>query len=193
MTLWNLIDGIWVASPEVGYCANGSSGYPGCGKFVFVTANTYTGNLGGVAGGNAKCQAEATAAGLPGTYKAWLSDTLGNHPSVTFTQSSIPYVMPASPFTVIANNWAQLVLGTLQNALNKTAAGGTVATGAPVWTGTNPDGTISFTSSQVCSNWTTTSGSNFTGLVGQLGGAWTVSDMNDISCSSSAALYCFQQ
>ena len=30
MTLWNLIDGNWVASPEVGYCANGSSGYPTC-------------------------------------------------------------------------------------------------------------------------------------------------------------------
>jgi hypothetical protein len=30
MTLWNLIGGNWVTSPEVGYCANGSSGYPGC-------------------------------------------------------------------------------------------------------------------------------------------------------------------
>ncbi len=30
MTLWNLIGGTWVASPEVGYCAYGSSGYPGC-------------------------------------------------------------------------------------------------------------------------------------------------------------------
>jgi hypothetical protein len=30
MTLWNLIGGNWVASPEVGYCAYGSSGYPGC-------------------------------------------------------------------------------------------------------------------------------------------------------------------
>ncbi len=30
MTLWNLIGGTWIASPEVGYCANGSSGYPTC-------------------------------------------------------------------------------------------------------------------------------------------------------------------
>jgi hypothetical protein len=30
MTLWNLIGGTWVASPEVGYCAYGSSGYPAC-------------------------------------------------------------------------------------------------------------------------------------------------------------------
>jgi Pro-kumamolisin, activation domain len=30
MTLWNLIGGNWIASPEVGYCASGSSGYPAC-------------------------------------------------------------------------------------------------------------------------------------------------------------------
>ncbi len=30
MTLWNLIGGMWVASPEVGYCASGYTGYPGC-------------------------------------------------------------------------------------------------------------------------------------------------------------------
>ncbi len=30
MTLWNLINGVWVASPEVGYCAYGYAGYPTC-------------------------------------------------------------------------------------------------------------------------------------------------------------------
>jgi NHL repeat len=30
MTLWNLIGGTWVPSPEVGYCGYGSSGYPAC-------------------------------------------------------------------------------------------------------------------------------------------------------------------
>jgi hypothetical protein len=30
MTLWNLIGGSWIASPEVGYCGSGSSGYPAC-------------------------------------------------------------------------------------------------------------------------------------------------------------------
>ena len=30
MTLWNLIGGAWIASPEVGYCGFGSSGYPSC-------------------------------------------------------------------------------------------------------------------------------------------------------------------
>jgi len=30
MTLWNLIGGVWVASPEVGYCAYGYTSYPSC-------------------------------------------------------------------------------------------------------------------------------------------------------------------
>ena len=30
MTLWNLIGGVWVASPEVGYCAHGYTSYPSC-------------------------------------------------------------------------------------------------------------------------------------------------------------------
>src|SRR5207248_2675590 len=43
-------------------------------KRVFVTSVMYDGNLGGLAGADAKCQARATAASLSGTYKAWLSD-----------------------------------------------------------------------------------------------------------------------
>jgi len=103
--------------------------------------------------------------------------------------------MPNPSLTVIANNWTQLISGTLQNALNTTASGGTVATGAAVWTATDPNGTAAFTSQEASytgTNWTTTSGGSYTGLVGQLGGAWTVSDMNDLSCSSSAALYWFR-
>ncbi len=34
MTLWNLIGGVWVASPEVGYCASGYTGYPTCSAIV---------------------------------------------------------------------------------------------------------------------------------------------------------------
>jgi hypothetical protein len=42
-------------------------------NLVFVTSTHHDGNLGGVAGADAICQARAQAAGLPGTYRAWLS------------------------------------------------------------------------------------------------------------------------
>jgi len=44
-------------------------------KKVFVSSQTYVGNLGGVAGADSLCQGLATAAGLTGTFKAFLSDS----------------------------------------------------------------------------------------------------------------------
>jgi hypothetical protein len=42
-------------------------------KRVFVTSTTYNGNLGGLAGADAKCQVRADAANLGGTWKAIIS------------------------------------------------------------------------------------------------------------------------
>ncbi len=44
-------------------------------NFVFVTTTNQSGNLGGLAGADAICQARATAGGIPGTFRAWLSST----------------------------------------------------------------------------------------------------------------------
>jgi hypothetical protein len=167
-----------------------------------LTANTFTGNLGGVAGGNAKCQTEATAAGLPGIYKAWLSDSLGNDPAATdaFTQSTVPYVMPNSNLTQVAANWSGLVSGTLEAEIDY-AANGTLLTQYSqtygVWTGTNSNGTAS---AQNCSNWT--DGTSGTGK-GDLGipldytsGGWSYAQTINPNCSGqygNNALYCFQQ
>lgn len=40
---------------------------------VFITSTAYTGDLGGLEGGDAKCQLAADAAGLGGSFVAWLS------------------------------------------------------------------------------------------------------------------------
>lgn len=50
---------------------------PATEKVMFITNGQFNGNLGGLAGADAKCQAEADAAGstVQGkTFKAWLSD-----------------------------------------------------------------------------------------------------------------------
>lgn len=52
-------------------------------KTVFVTSQTYTGNLGGLAGADAQCNLLAKAAGLEGSYLAWLSDATES-PSTRF-------------------------------------------------------------------------------------------------------------
>jgi cysteine-rich repeat protein len=51
--------------------------YPSCKAptmRLFVTSELYSGNLGGLAGADAECQSLADAAGLAGTYKAWIGD-----------------------------------------------------------------------------------------------------------------------
>jgi hypothetical protein len=167
---------------------------------VFLTKNTFNGNLGGVVGADAKCQTEAEAAGLPGTYKAWLSDSLGNSPSITFTQSTVPYVTPDPSLTHVAENWSGLVSGALEAEIDY-AANGTLLTKYSetygIWTGTNPDGTAS---AQNCSNWT--DGTSGTGK-GDLGipldysnGVWSYAEATNPNCSSQYgpnALYCFKQ
>ena len=57
---------------------------------VFATTAAYTGNLGGRAGADAACTTSRTAAGLPGTYKAWLSTNTTDAKDHVF-QASIPY------------------------------------------------------------------------------------------------------
>jgi hypothetical protein len=62
-------------------------------KRVFVTSTVYTGNLGGSAGADDKCQERADAAGLGGTFKAWLSATgTGNSAFDRLSHASVPYV-----------------------------------------------------------------------------------------------------
>ena len=88
------------------------------GNLVFVTSSGFFGNLGGTAGGDTDCNNAASAAGLSGTYKAWLSTTApGDNPASSFTQSTIPYVLRDN--TQVAANWTALVSGTLDHAIDE--------------------------------------------------------------------------
>jgi hypothetical protein len=43
-------------------------------KRIFVTSTTYAGALGGATGADAECEARAAAAGVPGVFRAWISE-----------------------------------------------------------------------------------------------------------------------
>ena len=59
-------------------------------RCVFVTSIIHNGSLGGQSGADAIRNVRATEAGLPGSYKAWLSDRPESL-STRFTQASVPY------------------------------------------------------------------------------------------------------
>ena len=141
------------------------------GMFAFVTDSTFTGNIGGTSGGNTDCQTEATSAGLPGTYKAWLSTaTTNDNPAGSFTQSTEPYILPDG--TEIAADWTGLISGTLMHAIDEDASG-TAVSSTLVWTGTTATGTAA---TDKCQNFASAS-SGANGGVGSDSGTdatWTI-------------------
>ena len=79
---------------------------PASSKTVFITSQTFTGALGGLEGADDKCNRAAAAAGLSGTFKAWLS-TSSTGPADRFTRSEVPYVRTDG--VSIADHWTDLV------------------------------------------------------------------------------------
>lgn len=171
---------------------------------VFLTSTTYDGKLNGLDGNgldgaDSKCQARAQAAGLSGTFKAWISDETGNA-SNRFLHSTLPYKMVDG--TVIANNWSDLTDGNLLAAIQKDEFGQS-ASNYEAWTGTNSGGTLyirlPWNVSYTCSNWTSNAQYGIMGLTGinsypnqaVTDQRWT--EYQPDYCNYPQSLYCFEQ
>ena len=159
-------------------------------KKVFATSTTYTGSLGGLSGAHSECNARATAAGLSGSFKAWLSDSVAG-PQDTFARAQVPY--PRVPFyrvdgVRIADHWTDLTDGTTQAPIGLDESGDP----APflVWTSTLTDGSPN-PLGETCTNWTSTTGNGSYGVSGQAP-FWTDA-LGELACTVEAALYCFEQ
>ncbi|MDC0715626.1 DUF4215 domain-containing protein [Nannocystis bainbridge] len=198
-------DGLVWAGAEACDDGNGADG-DGCEsdcsvtaaqKLVFVTSQMYTGNLGGLAGGDARCQQLADAAGLPGTYLAWLSDVAAS-PASRMTHADVPYVLPNG--TKVADDWADLTDNSLDAPINVTELGGpapigdTICAGggyATVYTGTSADGTLSWIH-DTCENWQSETANAYWGHADAVNQSWTKWCTSG-KCSWKSALYCVQQ
>jgi len=159
-------------------------------KIVFVTSATFSGNLGGLAGADAKCQVEADgpASVVPsGTYLAWLSDGTDS-PDTRFAKSSHPYLLPDG--TRIAEDFADLTDGSILHPINIDSTGKTLGK-QRFWTGTNPDGT-SVQPFVTCAGWVDPYASA-KGLVGGTVRAKSWSFRGTHSCTRRRHLVCFQQ
>ena len=161
-------------------------------KVVFVTSQTYTGNLGGLAGADAKCQERADVAGWSGTFKAWLSDgTASVFDRFDRDYDDIPFVRTDG--AMIANGWGDLTDGTLLVAIKRDESGN--ERGNTAWTNTNTGGRRSSTSD--CNEWTSAATNFFsrTGEVTAIDSLWTrdPDPFGRWPCINENSLYCFQQ
>ncbi|MCA9876162.1 MAG: hypothetical protein KC442_00205 [Thermomicrobiales bacterium] len=166
---------------------------------VFLTAAAFSGSeVGGLGGGDAKCQAAANAASLDGTFRAWLSAG-SETPGARFTNiaKAGPYRLVANvgdggnPPPIVAENFNDLLTcGTtcLNRAINRDENGVAQGGNPGVWTGTRADGTAS---TDTCGGWTSTAGFGLIGSGTSDTALWT-ENVSGV-CAGPLLLYCFQQ
>jgi hypothetical protein len=169
----------------------GCQGAANCERIIFATSTDYDGNLGGIPGADAKCQARAdvsTNARIKGrSFVAWIS-TLASSASARLTHGTMPYVRPDG--MMVASDWTALVKGTIDNAILFDELGGSSPNGR-AWTGTNSNG--GGYSSYACTSWTNTS-PTLPGVAGNVGGngsGWSSDGLD--ACSSTHRLYCVER
>jgi len=162
-------------------------------KRVFVTSTSSTGDLSGLTGAagatglqaaDNHCMFLATAAGIPGTYKAWLSDS-SISASARLTHSGAAYVLVDG--TVVAFHFTDLTDGSLAAPINRTQLG-LPTTESTIWTGTTVSGAID---SWSCTNWSSAIVNAMTGSPSATDGRWT--SATEQNCATPRALYCFEQ
>jgi hypothetical protein len=159
---------------------------------VFVTSTLQSGNLGGLAGADAICAARAAAAGLPGTYVAWLSTPSENAASRLGNARGFVRI-DGQPF---ANTISDIISQRIFNPLRIDEGGADVTGGqspsadtVTVWTGTSTDG---LAAAATCNNWISASSADdgFTGRAAGGSASWTA--RSNGGCDIARRLYCFQ-
>ena len=161
---------------------------------IFVTSETYQGNLGGAAGADQKCQLLADNAGLDGAFKAWISQSESSSPAQSWEQH-----MPFRPYylvddTKIADDWNHLTNARdneLHHVINKNENGQTITDALRAWTNTNWNGNR--VSTDNCGGWTKSGNDKKSkyGWIDKKNHNWSWA--GGMNCNWLARLYCIQQ
>ncbi len=168
--------------------ANCLSDYP---NLMFTTSAIYDGNLGGLAGADAKCQQLATAAGLKGHYRAYLGATGTNAP-LRFANASGWIRVDGRPMIEQIGEFGTVALPyppSLDENGNDLAGSANVR----VWTATNADTTYfgqNCNATGTLPDWSTTTGRPVTGVLNATNANVLIGG-SVIPCATPIRLYCF--
>ncbi len=154
---------------------------------IFISTASFTGNLGGLAGGDQKCQAAAEARGFTGQWRAHLST------GAIHARDRLPAIGRFVRVTgaVIANSREALVAGTLIAPILLDEAGNDL-TPNRAWTGSAPNGTV--IAGSTCNDWTLGTTTTVAGMIGDataLDGVWQ--SLQNSGCGGTQRLFCIEQ
>lgn len=167
-------------------------------KKVFVTSQTYQGNIGGLGDANDICDALGDANIREADWMAWLStntiNAKDNIEAPDIYGLGIKEYYDTNPGrNLIANSPSDLTDGSLNNPIMYDESGNTIS-GNEVWTDTKENGTREGgPSAGNCQNWTSNSAAaqgNF-GISSSSSGTWTNSTSG--ACNEYRHLYCFEK
>ena len=160
---------------------------------VFATSQVFTGDLGGIAGADAKCQEAANVLDRPGLFRAWISSGTDS-PATNFVRSKVPYVDLDGK--QIAADWSDLTDGMLADGIYKTETGASPTESACLptfrvaWTNTDILGNEPNLGTD-CGGWKDLAQVGKTGRLGYPASTWT--DSATLDCTCLASLYCVEQ
>jgi len=138
-------------------CQGGSGGSQARPSYVFITNCSVQGDMRSGTGGCPSsggtgpsaadyiCTASANQAGLWGNYKAWISGSYNSDGSNYYSakdrvyHNTLGYVRTDG--VKVADDWNDLIDGTLDNAISVDQYGNLAVGGTSVWTSTSYDGT----------------------------------------------------
>jgi hypothetical protein len=146
----------------------------------------------GTGGADSNCAALATAAGLTGTFKAWISDS-STDAKQRFSGTTRGWVrLDGRPVADTITNLTTTRQFFHHITLDETATGQT----GDVWTGTNADGTkrLNGTGTTVlaCNDWANATASYSGGYGNCYAGAYNWTSSSTATCNAFKRLYCFQ-
>ncbi len=158
-------------------------------RIAFMSASGVTGSI-GLAGADAQCQAEATAASLPGTYRAMLA---GNGATAASRFSSAGGPWYRTDYVQLSNAATDLLAGTTTLwAAMSLRADGLTQEQQLVWTGAATVATAG-TSAGTCAGWGSTAGTTGATTYGNRLGADWFGPFTSGTCNDTQRLFCFQQ
>jgi len=159
------------------------------GRRAFTTAAYWTPG-GGIVSADALCQNEATAAKLPGTYKALLAPS-GATVTSRFNVTGAPWIRSDGiPLAPTASAFFSATV--LDVSPNVTADGSVYYGNAPMWTGATTATAVG-SDATTCGNWQSTSDTGATGLAGQTSASVFFSGGPTEPCNFQDLLTCLQE